>query len=268
MKISRIVAVAFVLGLAGPAALAQAEAEQMKPLTWLSFEMAAPGSNDDLIRLRVEDTGPMLDGLMESGTLASWGIAIPITHSLDDTWNHVVWATMSDWSKVSALQAGFEGLFRSRTPEQAASVEKAYRAAVVEGSHHDAIVRHLKFGASADAPKPRYLMISRWRANPGKDQQLAALYEEIAAPVMEKLLAAGTISGFGMYVSEIHTGAEWTHTSWYSMAELSAIDAMDAELQSAIGPLDMQRWQDASDWSGHRDQVLMIVHTGGPDGEE
>ena len=121
-------AVLLMVGLAAPAT-AQEETE---PITWLAFETTKSGKSRDLIGASIKSDGPMYDELLANGTLSSWGIAIPITHTPRDHMNFMLWATMSDWSKVGDLEAGFTKLFASRTPEQMAESMKAYSDAVAE----------------------------------------------------------------------------------------------------------------------------------------
>ena len=69
-----------------PFATAQEEAG---PITWLSFETTKSGKSRDLIGATIKEDGPMYDELLANGTLKSWGIAIPITHTPNDHMNYM-----------------------------------------------------------------------------------------------------------------------------------------------------------------------------------
>lgn len=230
------------------------------PLSWISFDKSKPGKSRDLIGMTIKDDGPMYDGLVKDGTLLSWGIAIPINHRLDDQWNYVLWANMADWSKVGELQAGFEKMFASRTPEQMAAMQEAYKAATVEGAHHDWIVRYQAMKQSTGDVMPRYIYVSYYTAKPGQD--LNAYYKKNVSPVYEKLLDDGTITGYGMYTQELHGEPGWTHLGWYTTADLGAIDAVGQAFESSFTEEMMAEAMSVMDWSAHKDQVLLIVHLG------
>ena len=240
-----------------------ATAQESGPITWLAFETTKSGKSRDLISATIKDDGPMYDGLLADGTLMSWGIAIPIIHSPRDNMNFMLWATMSDWGKVSDLEAGFMKLFASRTPEQMAASQKAYDDAVEPGSHHDSVIRQGVYRQADDGQPPRYLRIGYYKASTGNAGKLTEAYKKYVQPVYEKLMADGVISGYGLAFQDVHGGEDWTHAGWYSMSNLGATDtveqAVDAvftpEVAAEVGPL--------MDPSGHHDQVLLIVHIGG-----
>ena len=257
----RLISLAVLLMIAAaPLAIAQ---EDSGPITWLSFEITKSGKSRDLIGASIKSDGPMYDELLANGTLSSWGIAIPITHTPHDHMNFMLWATMSDWSKVTDLEAGFMKLFASRTPEETAESMKSYNEAVVEGSHHDWIIRHHVYQQGSGDQTPKYFRIGYYKATPGNAGKITGIYKKHLQPVYEKLLADGTITSFGLSTQEIHGVGDWTHIGWYTMSNLGSIDKVQAAVDAAfteemgaeIGPL--------MDPSAHWDQVLLIVHLGG-----
>lgn len=250
-------------GLLMIAAAPLATAQEAGPISWLSFETTKSGKSRELIGATVKEDGPMYDGLLADGTLLSWGIMIPITHTPHDQMNYMLWATMSDWSKVSDLEAGFSKLFATRTPEQMAELNKSYNASVEEDSHHDWIIRHQIYKQGSGDQVPKYFRIGYYKATPGNFDKVTTFYKKHLEPVYDKLLADGTITGYGLSTQEIHGVGDWTHTGWYTMANLGSIDkvqaAVDAafteEMAAEIGPM--------FDPSAHWDQVMLIVHLGG-----
>jgi hypothetical protein len=245
---------------AAPLATAQ---EESGPLTWLSFETTKSGKSRDLVGATIKEDGPMYDELLANGTLSSWGIAIPITHTPNDHMNFMLWATMSGWSNVGDLEAGFMKLFASRTPEQMAASEKAYKDAVVEGSHHDWIVRHHVHQMGDLSQAPKYFRIGYYKATPGNEGKITAIYKEHLRPVYQKLLDDGTITSFGLSTQELHGVGDWTHLGWYTMSKLGSIDTVQAAVDAAFTPEMGAEIGSLMDRSAHWDQVLLIVHLGG-----
>ena len=263
MKRLILSAVLVFLALA-PLASAQEEAG---PITWFALNTTKGGARS-LVGLTVKDDGPMYDGLLADGTLMSWGIAIPINHRLDDSWNYMLWATMSDWGKVGDLQAGFENLFATRSPEDMEAMQKAHQEAVVEGAHHDWIVRHQVYQPGTRDVPPRYFSTSYWKTKPGMDEKLTAFYKDRMQPVFEDLRTAGTINGYGIFTQEIHGDPDWTHVTWYALSELAAIDAVGQALDAALTEADLAEVFPVMEMEAHKDQVLMVVHVGGTAPEE
>lgn len=257
----RLIACAVLLTLSVvPAATAQ---DGPGPITWIAFDTSAPGKSRDLIGMTIKDDGPMYDELMKNGTLMTWGIGIPINHRLDDQWNFVVWATMADWGKVGELQAGFEKMFASRTPEQMAAMQKAYKEASVEGAHHDWIVRHPVYREGSGDRVPRYLDLGYFTAKPGMEQALTDFFKNEIAPINDRLLADGVIAGHGFYVQELHGEQGFTHVAWTSLADLGDRDRADEYFWANFTDEQMQKALSMMDWSAHKDQILLIVHLGG-----
>ncbi len=233
------------------------------PISWLAFDTSAPGKSRDLIRMTIEDDGPMYDQLVKDGTLLSWGIAIPINHRLDDQWNYVLWANMADWSKVGGLQAGFEKMFASRTPDEMMAMQAAYNEATVQGAHHDWIVRQQIYRQGSGDAVPRYLDIGYFQAKPGMDQVMTEFFKNQIAPINEKLLAAGIIKGYGMYTQELHGEQGWSHVAWTSYTNLGDKDKADEMFWANFSDAQMAEAMSLMDWGAHKDQILLIVHLGG-----
>ena len=83
------------------------------------------------------------------------------------------------------------------------------------------------------------------------------------APVYERLMIDGTLTGYGMYTQELHGEPGWTHIGWYTTADLGAVDAVDQAFQENFTAEQMTEARTVMDWSEHKDQVLLIVHLGG-----
>ena len=241
--------------------------EEAGPISWFALDTTKGGSRN-LIGLTLEEDAPMYDGLLADGSLLSWGIAIPINHRPDDTWNYMLWTTMADWGKVGDLQAGFERMFATRSPEDMAASQKAHQEATVEGSHHDWIVRHQVYQPGTRKIAPRYFNTSYWKTKPGAEEKLTAFYKDHMQPVFEKLRTAGTISGYGIFTQEIHGDPDWTHVTWYSISDLAAIDDVGPALDAALTEADLAEVFTILEMDAHKDQVLMVVHVGGTSSEE
>jgi hypothetical protein len=238
------------------------------PISWLAFDTSAPGKSRDLIGMTIKDDGPMYDQLMKDGTLLGWGIAIPINHRLDDQWNYVLWATMADWAKVGGLQAGFEKNFASQTPEQMAAMQAAYKEATVQGAHHDWIVRQRIYRQGSSDTVPHYLDLGYFKAKPGMDEAMTAFFKNQIAPINEKLLADGIITGYGMYTQELHGEPGWSHVAWTAISDLGDKDRADEVFWANFSDAQMAEAMSLMDWNAHKDQILLIVHLGAAESQK
>jgi hypothetical protein len=262
-KLSIALAVLMILTLVPPASAEDGE------MGWVSLETTKSGKSRALIGATIKEDGPMYDELLASGAINSWGIAIPINHSLDDTWNYLLWANFDNWAGIGKIQAGFEKLFASRTPEQMMEGQKAYADATVAGSHHDWIVRHEIHRVNEEpATPPRYFDVGYWTVKPGKDGDFIELYKESVGPIMDKLLAAGTIQGYGVFSHASHGDKGFSHLAWTSIADLAAMDTIDEEFAKGFTEEQMAKFAEIVEWDTHKDQILLIVHLGGTDPEQ
>jgi hypothetical protein len=259
MKRLLSLAILLMLGLV-PLASAQ---EEPGPISWLSFETTKSGKSRDLIGATIKEDGPMYDELLANGTLTSWGIAIPITHTPKAHMNYMLWATMDGWARVGELEAGFMKLFASRTPEQMAEGQKLYQESVEKNSHLDWIIRHVVYQQGSLEVPPKYFRIGYYKATSGNEGKITAAYKEHFQPIYQQLLDDGVITSFGLSVQEIHGVGDWTHIGWYTMADLGAIDRVQAATANALSEEEGAKIGPMMDSSAHWDQVLLIVHLGG-----
>jgi hypothetical protein len=179
----------------------------------------------------------------------------------------VTWATFPDWGGVSDLQAGFMGLFGSRSPEQTAELDDLYKDSVVPGSHHDWIVSHEVIKTNPEK-KPNYFDIGYHKAKMGQGEGVINWYKKNVVPINDQLMADGTIAGYGMYTMELHGSTEYTHVTWATMTDTAEIDAVQAAFDAALSPEVYAEVIGMVEMDAHRDQLLLIVHLGGQPAEE
>jgi hypothetical protein len=154
-------------------------------------------------------------------------------------------------------------MFAERSPEASAKSMQAYKEATVGGAHHDWIIRHHVRKYGDGGVTPRYMSLSYWKAHPGMDQKMTEMYKKSVSPIMDAMVADGTVQAYGIATQELHTDSEWTHVSWASIADLDAMDTMSQALMSGLTEEDMAAFAPLHDWEAHHDQVLLIVHVGG-----
>ena len=275
MKTRRLMAMALLACLLLVPLAARADShEGPKPLTWLSYVQSQTGKGFALSQNIAKNGAEIYDGLMASGDILSWGVAMPVNHRPGDDWNVVEWVTFPNWAGVDAFMGAFMARQMAKSPEDMKAEQEEWYSLIEAGSHYDEIVRHRVFKAAPDR-KLTYLKLSYHSPRPGQYGALTEQLEKLAMPIMAKLFEDGAIGSYGLASPTIHGGTQGTHAVWYGMSDLSAQDAVTAaraaaaeergeEAQKAA----MAALGEATDWPAHHDRIFMVIHLGGQGGSE
>jgi len=243
-------------------------ADQPSVYLWVSFVKAKPGQGDALVGEMIKEDSKVFDVLVDSGQATDWGIAMPMIHDGGDPYSHVEWVSFVGWAGADAFMKKFMEVRQSMGAEGNKAMADRWATLVEPGSHADLVAEHLHVGKGRVMPgSVKYIDLSYWRANPGRFGDMRRNYMENMAPVLDKLVADGTIINYGLSTPEYHRGQGWDFMSWTLLDSLGAMDKAGAGFDAAnAARTDEQREalrkrnQENSDWSGHSDQILMVVH--------
>ena len=86
--------------------------------------------------------------------------------------------------------------------------------------------------AADEAPKS-ITIVSLFKVQPGKGDLVLDLFKKYDKPVVDKLLADGTIIDWGIGVPYIHTGSGWTHAFWITAADWAHHAMVDKAFDAA-----------------------------------
>jgi len=257
MRRAGIILMLTLLAAAMPAA---AQDDAKGPLTWIAFSEVNSGKMEAAVALAMENK-ELMDGLIADGTVLSWGVATPINHDPGDTWNYVEWVTLENWAKVDAWAGAVMGHMMGLDEATKAEMESKAKEVFVDGSHFDEVVRHavIKLGDAAT----RYFYIADFISGDDDDDDdgLTAFFEKIVVPMLDPMVADGTLTSYGLQVDELHRDRDWTHRFWYGLPSLGSIDAMTAGFAKGMDPMAMAWAESAFSGKGHYDKVLMILYT-------
>jgi hypothetical protein len=234
---------------------------------WISFIKAKPGQGDALVKEMIKEDGKTLDALVDGGQALDWGVAMPIFHDGKDPYSHVEWVSFNGWAGADAFMNKFAEVRKAMGEAGNKAAAERWAAMVEPGSHADLVLRVLHNGQGTSTEPERYIDLSYTKAQPGKFGDLRRAYIDYVPPVNDKLVADGTILAYGLATPAVHRGEDWTFMSWTSLSNLTALDKIEAAFDAAEAARSeeenktmQQRFQDSSDWSGHRDQTLMVLH--------
>ena len=264
-----ILPLALALLLLPIAANADSHEKAPKPLTWISYVQSQTGKAQALAMSIGTNGAKIYDGLMADGHILGWGVAMPVNHRADDSWNVMEYVTFRDWAGVDAFMEAFMADMMSKTPEQTMAEQKEWYSLIEAGSHWDAIYRHQLFETSSMVP-PAYFNLGFYDAKPGQEDALTGQFKKYVAPVMAKVMEAGKIDSWGVAVPEVHGSGGGSHVVWWGMPNLAAREAVVAawgaaakergeEAQKAM----MEEFAAAADLGSHHDRIMMVVYKGG-----
>jgi len=241
-------------------------AQEQPVYLWINFVKAKPGQGEALTKLMIEEDAKVFDPLVASGAAGDWGIAMPVVHDGNDTYSHVEWISFVGWAGADAFMKAFWEQRAKVSESDRKSMEAQWDAAVEPGSHADLITRNVYVGKDT-GERPTYINLGYHKAMPGKFDDLGKLFREVGPPVFEKLMAEGKVINYGLETIDIHRGQDWSYMTWYTSKDLATRDVVDAGFDAAWAARSeeeskalSQRFMDARDWSGHSDQILVVVH--------
>lgn len=246
---------------------APAFAEEGNPAyLWVTCIKAKPGQGDALAGEMVKEDAKIFDPLVASGAAWEWGIAMPVIHDGGDACSHYEWVVFNGWAGADAFMKKFMELQQAAGPEERKAMADRWDALTVPGSHADFITRSVHMGGGKPQ-RATYIHLGYHKANPGRYNELESGYKKYIAPVYDKLVADGTVISYGLETPEIHRGESWDFMTWWKSSSLAARDAVDAAFDAANAARTEEERKamregarENIDWSGHADQVLVVVH--------
>jgi hypothetical protein len=97
---------------------------------------------------------------------------------------------------------------------------------------------------------PTFTFVSEWAVPRAQWPEYQAAREKNTKPIFDKMLADGTIIGWGMYVTVVHDESGITHGTWYEATSMAALERVLGELVK-LTPSPMQLAA-----TKHRDYLL------------
>jgi len=243
--VAAVCALAALAGWALPAR-AQDEVKEKPPMySYVSFWNIPRGQWADMEKADATDQ-KTLEKAMADGTIVGYGNDLNLVHQPDGMTHDDWWSGMSLASVLNVL----DKFYKSGTPTSPvlASATKHADGVFVSrfynwraGSYKGAYTRVAYYKLKADAP----------------DDAIESLSKHMIAPVLEKLLADGSVIEYEIDTEAIHTeapGAFWVDVIF---ANADGLDKLNAALREAgkMNPLRGQTFESMVDVSAHRDYL-------------
>jgi hypothetical protein len=191
---------------------------------------------------------PVLDKLVGDGTLIGYGAYTNIIHQEGEP-THGTWFTATSEGKLlKALEAIYAQPGLVTAPVQGAS------------KHWDQILTGDIYGSKPGNTTGGYLTWSRWEIKPGAMRGYTDLTKKVVVPVMEKLLAEGSITSYGQLVEDYHQGKMGTVYEYFTVADAASMDKANKALEDLFDntPALGNAIQSLAERDGHRDFLTRL----------
>jgi hypothetical protein len=188
----------------------------------------------------------ILDKAIASGTLVAYGEDWNLVHQPENSTHDNWWSAMSMAGVLNAL----DEFYKAGTPTSPVlgSATKHWDNIYVSrfynwhsGSWHGGYTHGSAYKLKSDAP----------------DDAVKTLSKNLIVPLLEKLLADGTLHEYEIDVEAIHTEAPGTFWIFYITANAEGVDKVNAALQEALkaSPLSGPAFGSMVDFTPHRDSL-------------
>lgn len=134
---------------------------------------------------------PVLERMMADGTIVGWGAFESVVHVPGETTHGIWWVSRT----IAGIERVRAELIR-QDPGPALLSAKLHRDYFLSSELHQA-----KAGSGSGG----YLSVSSYLMQPGKGSQWRQLWDKYRKPVLEELLANGTLLFYGIDSEDVHT---------------------------------------------------------------
>lgn len=235
---------------AAPAGAQTTPVKEKPPVYWYVANWQYPRAQWGAVDKSIADDTKILDKAAADGLIVGYGFDENLIHSADG-------ATHDDWWGATSLAGVFNMLdqfYKAGTPTSSIS-ESATK-------HWDELWVTRYHNWRPGSYKDAYTVVGTYRLKPdAPDDALARLSANLVGPLLEKLLADGTLIEWEVDTEAIHTDAPGQFMIVYVAQNPDAMDKVDAavaELGKA-NPLGGPAFDSVVDFSAHRDDVVRSI---------
>jgi hypothetical protein len=87
-----------------------------KPYTWIFSAKVKPGHDDDYVKLWKQYSKPVLDKMIEDGTVSAYGLSIQEVRTTDK-FTHFMWMTIPDFASYEKARSTYMASYGERSEE-------------------------------------------------------------------------------------------------------------------------------------------------------
>ena len=190
---------------------------------------------------------PILDKALADGTIVGYGNDEALVHQSDGETHDDWWSAMS----LAGLMKVLDQFMASGN-----STSPALNSAT---KHWDSIDVSRYYNWHSGSYKGGYTRIADYKLKvDAPDDALDTLSKNLVAPLLEKMLADGTISEYEIDTAAIHTEAPGTFSIIYIAPSPEGLDKVEAAIVEMMKnqPLSGPAFGSMTDWNAHRDELI------------
>ena len=203
---------------------------------------------------------PALDKLIAAGTIDAYGVDSDVLHGEGP--NVEFWITAPNFTAIDAAEKAVESVITAN-PDKF----KAAWGLTDFASHRDLIVRSLESNhGKVPAGALPVTDFDMQKLKPGRGASARMLFNHFEKPVLDKLVADGTIHGYSLDVEAVHTSEPGTMWLVITMPNLGTRDKIRAAFNAANEKMkDYEReaidkiYDDTFDSRAHRDFISQAL---------
>jgi hypothetical protein len=221
---------------------AMAQQPQIQPLTFWYEYTVNTGKEAQFLELVKTVGAPVRDKMMADGVVNAWGVSTPLLRQPGGP-THMIWYAVENYAAVEKVEGAMRAQIAKLTEEAsksgatkrgttATATPMARLAEVADISKtRDFLTRDIVFGLNPAVAAEGLLPYTRYnfvKVKPGKAAEYRKAWEKYNKPILDKLLADGTVLVYGLAVEDIRTEGSFTHYTWYLMKDLASMDKIRA----------------------------------------
>jgi hypothetical protein len=193
------------------------------------------------------DDKAIMDKALADGTIVGYGNDENLVHQPDGATHDDWWSSMSIAGLIKVLD------------QLSASGNSASTVLTTATKHWDSILESHYYNWRSGAYKNGYVHVSSYKLKPdAPDDAIDLLSKNMVAPLLEKLLADGTIREYEIDTEAIHTEAPDTFWIIYVASAPEGIDTVNAAIVDSLKthPLSGPAFSSMIDFTAHRDELV------------
>ncbi|MGA3034556.1 MAG: hypothetical protein ABSD70_14800 [Terracidiphilus sp.] len=228
-----------------PASAQMPEVKEKPPMYTYVANWQVPREHWPDIENSTSPAAAALQKALDDGTLIGYGSDTNLIHTIDGGTHDSWWSSMSMAGLIKAL-------------EKARAATDPHSVAFNSAKHWDNVYVSHYYNWKSGPYKGAYTSVSSYKLKAdAPDDALKDLSGHLVAPLLEKLLADGTILEYEIDVQAVHTSAPGSFNIVYVTPTPEGIDTVDAAIRDTVKghPLGIEAFGAATDYTAHRDEI-------------
>ncbi len=235
------------VGFAGAAQAQAAEVKEKPPMYTYVAEWTVPRTKWAEVDKQNATESKMFDKLLAAGTIVGFGNDTTIVHSEEGSSHDGWWSAMSMAALVNTLEEVMKG-----------GPANSYHDVATKHSDHIYVSRFYNWHPGAAHGVYTHTAVYKLKAD-APDDAVDTLSKSFIVPLLEKLIADGSLLEYEIDQQAIHTEAPGTFSVVFIAAKPDALDKVNAELAASVqaNPFISGALGSMLDGSGHRDGLYI-----------